>query len=137
MDHIKEICTYIKIMLSVILGGISALLGGFDMMLKVLVGLTCADYLLGVLASLVMQTTDSSIGFKGIVKKTAMFVVVGVAFSIDLIMETDLLRNTAIMFFIANEGISIIENSAKVGVPIPEFLHDSLLQLKDKGTSKE
>ena len=122
--------------LSKILGGyITVTLSyflGLDNPILILLILAVVDYITGVIAAFVNKKIDSHIGFKGIAKKVAMFLLVGVANIIGKEFGVDL-RIIVISFYIANEAISITENSAKLGLPIPKKLLDVLEQLKGKG----
>ncbi len=114
-------------------GTISALLGGWDVMLRVLVLFVVVDYVVAVIAAAMHGELNSAIGFRGIAKKILLFVPVGVAVCLDQVLGYDILRNLAIFFYIANEGLSILENSSKAGVPYPPGLLSTLEQLKQKG----
>lgn len=114
-------------------GTITALLGGWDIMLQVLVGFVVADYIVAIIAAVMNGELNSEVGFRGIAKKILLFVPVGVAYSLDRVLGYDILRNLAIWFYIANEGLSILENSSRAGVPYPPGLLSTLEQLKQKG----
>ncbi|MEY8415279.1 phage holin family protein [Tissierella praeacuta] len=126
-----------KRILLLIGGAITTILGGWDMLLKTLVGLVIADYILGVTAAGINSEVNSRVGFKGIFKKVMLFVPVGVAYSLDQVLESEILRNMAIWFYIGNEGISIIENLSKAGVPFPNFVKELLVQLKESSDKGE
>jgi len=118
-------------------GLITTILGGWDMLLKTLVGLVIADYILGVTAAKVNKEVDSSVGYKGIFKKAMLFIPIGICYSLDQLFGTEILRNVSIWFYIGNEGISIVENLGKAGVPIPKFLGEALIQLRDTSDKGE
>ena len=90
------------------------------------------DYLTGIMVAILEQRISSAIGFKGIFKKVLIFILVGIAHIIDLnlIKNGSAIRTAVIFFYVANEGISIIENAAKIGLPVPEKLIAVLEQLK-------
>lgn len=112
------------------LGGLSAgLLGGWDLLLKILVIFVCLDYAAGVSAAIVERKLNSQIAFRGVAKKILLFIPIAVAFWIDQLIGQEILRSVAIMFYIANEGISVLENCARVGIPIPEAIKRALAQL--------
>ena len=113
-------------------GGVIAYwLGGIDQMLTALLALIVLDYLSGLLKAIHNKALSSEIGWKGIVKKILYLAIVAVAYIIEsLITESLPLREITIMFFIANEGISILENAAGAGIPIPDQLTKFLGQLK-------
>ena len=131
MDY-NKILNIIKTIIAIILGRVSMLLGGFDLMLSTMVGFMFTDYILGVYAAKVNNEVNSKIGYRGIARKIFMLVPIGLAYSLDVLLKTDMLRNTAIVFYIANDGISILENLGKAGVKIPKKLRDALVQLNDE-----
>ena len=117
-----------------ILGTLLAkILGGWDMALQVLVGVVVLDYITGVLVAISQKRLSSEIGYKGILKKMMIFLLVYLAVLIEQATGTDILRLAVILFYIANEGISILENAGKLDVPYPKVLRDVLAQLKDQG----
>lgn len=145
MKKIKERVRYMKKMdklfnwISIIggfLGGfLSYWLGGWDILLKTIVFLAVVDYITGLIKAVYLKQLSSEIGFKGLLKKIVMFIVIAVAFAIqELIGGTIPLREVVIMFYICNEALSLLENAA-VFVPIPDKLKNVLLQLRDKNTS--
>ena len=110
------------------------LFGELNGMLIALIAISVMDYVTGVIAAAVSKTLSSAIGFKGICKKLMLFTLVAVANIIDTqVIGGSALRTAVIFVFIANEGLSIIENSAEMGVPIPQKLKDVLAQIRDKG----
>ncbi|MGX7168909.1 phage holin family protein [Facklamia hominis] len=107
-------------------------LGSPDGFLYALVAFVVADYVTGVLRAGVERKLSSTIGFRGIARKIMIFILVGVAHLIDTFVvpdANDVIRTAVIFFYIANEGLSIIENSAALGLPIPTKLTTSLKQL--------
>ncbi|HZK23804.1 MAG TPA: phage holin family protein [Oscillospiraceae bacterium] len=123
----------LKAAVAVVLGALSTLLGGWDVALQVLVVLVVLDYISGVVAAFHRKEVSSYKGFWGIVKKIMLFVPVAVATMLDIVIGQEILRNLAIWFYIANEGISILENLGKIGVLVPPGITDALEQLKSKG----
>lgn len=117
-----------------IAGGFAAsLFGGWDMLLKTIVLLAAMDYLTGLIKGAYTKTLSSDIGFKGLLKKIVMFIVIAVAFCIQkLLNHAVALREIVIMFYICNEALSLIENAAMF-IPIPERLKGVLLQLRADG----
>lgn len=110
------------------------LLGGWDIALKCLIVVIVIDYLTGVLSAIYNKKLNSIIGTKGIVKKVGYLCIVALSTIIDIITgQTGVIRTLVIYFFVANEGISIIENIAEMGVPMPKKLIEVLEQLKKKG----
>ena len=114
------------------------LFGELNGMLIALITISVMDYVTGVIAAAVSKTLSSAVGFKGICKKLMLFTLVAVANIIDTqVIGGSALRTAVIFVFIANEGLSIIENSAEMGVPIPQKLKDVLAQIRDKGEDDE
>lgn len=124
----------VKIVLGAVGGFIAYWLGGLDTILIALIAMLVIDYISGVLAAVHNKEVDSEVGWKGIVKKVFTLLVVAVAFIIELATESAFaIREIVIMFFIANEAISLVENAGKIGLPIPQKLITILTQLKGKG----
>lgn len=115
-------------------GFISFLFGGFDMLLQIMVVLVIIDYVSGLLKGWSTKTVSSQIGCKGIIKKVFIFLIIALAYLVQRIMDTQIpIRDIIIMFYIANEGISIIENAAACGLPVPKIIINVLEQLKQRG----
>ena len=131
----KEIWNGVQVALTALGGFLGWFLGGFDGFLYALVALTIADYITGVMCAIVDKKLSSEIGFRGIFKKVLIFVLVGIGHMIDtnLIGEGSVLRTAIIFFYFSNEGISMLENACRLGLPIPEKLKDILVQLHNKG----
>jgi toxin secretion/phage lysis holin len=94
-----------------------------------------ADYITGVMCAIVDKTLSSEVGFRGIFKKVLIFVLVGIGHIIDtnLIGDGNVLRTAIIFFYCSNEGVSMLENASRLGLPIPGKLKDVLAQLHNKG----
>lgn len=123
--------------LATVFGYISRFLGGFDSLLITLVILIVLDYVTGVISAAYEKKLSSAIGYKGIIKKVLMVLVVGVAVTLQRILPQGIpLREITILFFIANEGLSVLENAAKV-IPLPQKLKSVLLQLKEKSDKND
>ncbi|EGT3688681.1 phage holin family protein [Clostridioides difficile] len=131
----KEIWSWIQTAFTVLGGLLGWFLGGFDGFLYALVALMVADYIIGVMCAIVEKKLSSEIGFKGIFKKVLIFILVGVGHLIDtnLIGDGSVLRTAIIFFYCSNEGVSMLENAGRLGLPIPEKLKDILVQLHNKG----
>lgn len=114
------------------------LFGSWDIALSVLVLFMLLDYATGVLRGYINKELSSDVGLKGIARKTVIFVVLIVAVSLDRLMNTGtwVFRTLVCYFYIANEGISLIENCGALGLPIPTKLQDALIQLKE-GNKKD
>lgn len=132
-DMGNDITRYIRLYATLLGGVITALLGGWDVMMQVLVLFVVLDYITGIVAAFVEKRLNSVIGFKGICKKILLFVPVMVSCALDVALGTEILRSLSIWFYVANEGLSIIENLGKANVPIPKPLMTALEQLKAKG----
>lgn len=137
MKKMDKLFNWISIMFGLVGGFFSYWLGGWDVLLKTIVFLAVVDYITGLIKAIYLKQLSSEIGFKGLLKKIVMFIVIAVAFVIqELIGSTVPLREVVIMFYIANEALSLLENAA-IFVPIPDKLKDVLLQLRDKDTEGE
>ena len=112
----------------------SALLGGWDMWLQVLVYFVIADYLTGVLAAFCLKKLSSEVGARGIAKKVFIFLLVGIAYQIDMLAGTELVRAAVCAFYIGIEGLSVLENAGKLGIPLPEVLTSALEQMQNRGS---
>ncbi|XMB86066.1 phage holin family protein [Mycoplasmatota bacterium WC44] len=123
----------IKVTFTVIGGYIGYIFGGFDGFIYTLLAFLIFDYITGLMVAVVEKKLSSEIGFKGIFKKIVILMLVVLSHLIDtnIIGEGSVVRNAVIFFYISNEGISIIENAVKLGLPIPGKLKDILLQLND------
>ena len=116
-------------------------LGGWDASMQVLVALMVADYITGVLVAAVWQRSnksatgalDSKAGFKGILKKGMILVLVWLGVLLDAATGANYIRTAVVLFFIGNEGISLLENLGLMGVPYPSFLKKALEALHDQG----
>ena len=112
-------------------------LGGWDVILKALVALVVLDYVTGVLKGVVTKTLSSAVGFKGLVRKIVIFIVVATAVIVQSVVGDAIpLREIVIIFFVCNEGISLLENASEF-IPIPEKLKETLIQLRDKNKGEE
>ena len=117
----------------------SFLFGSLDGLLIALLTFSLLDYFTGVLAAAAAKELSSSVGFRGICKKLLLFILVAVANMIDMqiLGGGGALRTAVIFVFIANEGLSIVENAAELGVPIPKKLREVLAQLREKGENSD
>ena len=123
----------ISIVFGLVGGFVCNFLGGWDLLLKSIVTLMVLDYVTGLFKSIYNKKLSSEVGFKGIIKKIIIFIVIATAYIIQCLLGDGIpLREVTILFFIANEGISLIENASEF-VPIPEKLKDILIQLRKEG----
>ena len=128
----NNVLTVIKIIFSAIMSALSYLFGGFDGLLVALLFCIVADYITGVLAAIYEKKLNSRAGYRGIIKKVVILIIVALAVEISTITGAASIRDLVICFYIANEGISILENAGRMGVPFLSKLKDLLEQLKDK-----
>ena len=130
MTDIIVIIKTISLTIGAILG---AFIGGLSGLLVALIWLMVCDYITGVLCAIKNKKLNSSVGFWGIVKKCLILMMVGVANMLDVkvIGTGSVLRSAVTMFYISNDGISILENITKLGLPIPNKLKAVLEQLKE------
>lgn len=122
---------YISTAFSVITTGIMWLVGGFDLAFKTLAIVMLLDYITGVISAIYKKKVNSKIGFKGILKKSLYFIVIILATLLDSLLSQNVIRYVVIYFFVANDGISIVENIAKCNVKLPKKLLEMLEQLKN------
>lgn len=124
--------TIIKYMLAALCTLFGFLFGDCDGLMIALIGLIIMDYISGVIAAAVEQKLSSAVGAKGIAKKIFMLLIVAVANIVDIhvIGEGHVLKSVTVIFYLANECISLIENAGRLGVPVPKKLLDVLNQLK-------
>ena len=119
---------------SVILTTFIYLLGGLDIALKSLLIVIIIDYLTGIASAIYNKKLSSRVGFKGLIKKFCYLLIVALAVVIDnLTGQSGVIRTLVIYFLVSNDGISIIENMAELGIKLPSKLIDVLEQLKKKG----
>ena len=130
----KEIWTGIQLGLAAVGGFLGWFLGGMDGFIYALIAFVVVDYLTGVMRAVVEKELSSRVGARGIFKKIVIFLLVGVAHLADvyLLGDGDALRTAVIFFYISNEGISLLENAAVIGLPIPAKLKDALAQLHSR-----
>lgn len=122
----------IKTGISLITSFIGKTLGSFDNLLIALIIFITIDYITGVIKAIINKQYSSEIGFKGISKKVLMIFMVALATQIDLLLDNIGIRYLVIIFYIVNEGMSIIENASLLGLPIPEKLKQAFEKLNSK-----
>lgn len=125
----------LQIAFTAIGGWLGYFLGGFDGMMIALIVFMTLDYLTGVMCAIVDKKLSSAVGFKGICKKVLILMLVGVANIVDVhvVGTGSALRGAVVCFYLSNEGVSILENAAHIGLPIPEKLKEILAQLHNRG----
>ena len=136
----KEFWSMIQMVFEAIGGWIGYFLGSGpnDGLLYALIAFVVIDYLTGIMTAIVDRRLSSEIGFRGIFKKVIIFMLVGIGNMLDVyVLNQGAVLRTAIIFFeLSNEGISLIENAAYLGVPIPKSLKDVLEQIHDRDGKK-
>lgn len=127
----KDFWNGIQAVFAVIGGWAGYFVGGADEMFYALLILVICDYITGVLCAIADRKLSSDVGFKGICRKILIFVMVGIGNVIDVnvLGEPGVLRTAIIFFYISNEGLSLLENSAYLGLPVPDSLKQVLEQL--------
>lgn len=131
----EDLIMWIKLMIAALCGGIIQVLGGVDLIFKVLLVLMALDYITGISAAVVGKRLSSKIGFNGILKKVTIVCIVAVGRMTEQILGFEGVRSAVICFYIANEMISITENAVSAGVPLPQRLTAILQQLQKKEDS--
>lgn len=127
----NEILTALKWGFALIGGLIMSALGGCDMLLIVLTAFVAFDYVTGVVLAVKQGKLNSRVGFLGIVKKAMIFIVVIIAHLLDQLTGLNAIRSITVLFYISNEGISILENLGKLDVKIPKKIKEVLEQLEN------
>ena len=135
----KEFWNTMQFIFTVLGGWLGYFLGGCDGLLIALVAFVSSDYVTGVMCAISEKNLSSRVGFKGICRKILIFALVGVANLIDVqvIQTGSILRTAVIFFYLSNEGVSLLENAAHLGLPIPKKLKAVLEQLHDKHNKEE
>lgn len=131
----KQIWSGIQIAFTAFGGFLGWFLGGVDGFLYALIAFTVIDYITGVMCAITDKNLSSAVGFKGICRKVLIFTLVGIGNIVDVYVlgQGGVLRTAVIFFYLSNEGVSIMENSAHLGLPIPEKLKEVLEQLHERG----
>ena len=135
----KEFWNVIQLVFTAIGGWLGWFLGGCDGLLYALIAFVAIDYITGVMCAVADHSLSSEVGFKGIARKVLIFLLVGIGHILDtqVIGSGSVLRTAVIFFYISNEGVSLVENAAHLGLPIPEKLKDVLEQLHDRAEKDE
>ena len=112
-------------------GWLGYFLGGMDGLLTALIIFMVLDYITGLMCAIIDKKLSSAVGFRGIFKKVLIFMLVGVAHVVDLhvVGTGDALRSAVVCFYLSNEGVSMLENAAHLGLPVPDKLNGILAQL--------
>ena len=135
----KEFWTTIQVVFAGIGGWLGWFLGGCDGLLYALLAFAVIDYITGIMCAVVDKKLSSEVGFKGIFKKVLIFALVGIGHILDtrVIGSGSGMRTAVIFFYLSNEGVSLLENAAYLGLPIPQKLKSVLEQLHDRAEKED
>lgn len=135
----KEFWTTIQMVFAGIGGWLGWFLGGCDGLLYALLAFVVIDYITGIMCAVVDKKLSSEVGFKGIFKKVLIFALVGIGHILDtrVIGSGSVMRTAVIFFYLSNEGVSLLENAAYLGLPIPQKLKSVLEQLHDRSEKED
>ena len=135
----KNILSSIQLVLTGIGGYLGYALGGYDGFIYALVTFVVFDYLSGIMVAIIERKLSSEVGFRGIFKKLLIFFLVAIANILDvfLIRNGSVIRTAVIFFYLSNEGISILENCVRIGLPVPRKLKEVLEQFSKEGEDDE
>ncbi|MCM1345097.1 MAG: phage holin family protein [Lachnospiraceae bacterium] len=135
----KEFWNVIQMVFAAVGGWLGYFLGGCDGLLYALLAFAALDYLTGVMCAVADKKLSSAVGFRGICRKVLVFALAGIGHLLDtqVIGSGSVLRTAVIFFYISNEGLSLVENAAYLGLPIPEKLHKVLEQLHERSEKEE
>ena len=130
----KDFWNVIQLIISALGGWLGYFLGGCDGLLYALLAFVVIDYITGVMCAVNDHILSSEVGFRGICRKVLIFLLVGIANVLDVqvIGTGSVLRTAVIFFYISNEGVSLLENAAHLGLPVPEKIKVVLEQLHDR-----
>ena len=136
MDRFTEI---IKIVFGGVVTAVSGFLGGMDGIMYALIAFITIDYITGVAVAVKRKKLSSEVGFWGLVRKVCIIALVGVAHFVDVyVMHTgDIFRTAIALYYIGNEGVSLLENMGNLGVPLSKKLKDVLEQLKNDNDKED
>lgn len=135
----KEFWNMIQVVFTMLGGWIGYFVGGCDGLIYALLAFVVVDYITGVMCAIADRKLSSEVGFKGICKKVLIFLLVGLAniLDVNVIGTGNALRTAIIFFYISNEGVSLLENAAHLGLPVPEKMKAVLEQLHKKGEDSD
>jgi len=130
----KEIWNWTQAAIAAAGGGLGYFLGGWDGFLYALLAFVVIDYITGLMCAILDKKLSSEVGFRGIFKKVLIFSLVAIGNIVDqsVIGEGSVIRTAVIFFYLSNEGVSILENAAHIGLPVPQKLKEVLEQLHDR-----
>ena len=130
----KEFWNICQLIFAVLGGWIGWFIGGCDGLFFTLFLFVVLDYITGVMCAIVDHRVSSEVSYKGLFRKVLIFSLVGIGHALDtqVIGNGSVLRTAVIFFYLSNEGVSITENAAHLGLPIPDKIKDVLEQLHDR-----
>ena len=133
----KEFWNTIQLIFAAVGGWLGWFLGGCDGLLYALLAFAAVDYVTGIMCAVVDKKLSSAVGFKGIFKKVLIFTLVGIANIVDVqVLGTPgVLRTAVIFFYLSNEGVSMLENAAHLGLPVSDAIKTVLEQLHDRSNT--
>ena len=135
----REFWNGVQVAFTAIGGWLGWFLGGCDGLLYALIAFVVIDYITGIMCAVADKKLSSAVGFKGICKKVLIFALVGLGHILDtrVIGAGSVLRTAVIFFYLSNEGVSLIENAAHLGLPVPKKLKEVLEQLHDRAEKED
>jgi len=135
----KEIWNWIQAAITAAGGGLGYFLGGWDGFLYALLAFVIIDYVTGLMCAVLDKKLSSEVGFRGIFKKVLIFSLVAIGNIVDqsVIGDGSVIRTAVIFFYLSNEGVSILENAAHIGLPVPQKLKDILEQLHNRSDKED
>ena len=135
----KEFWNTIQLVFTAVGGWLGYFLGGCDGLIYTLLAFVVLDYVTGIMCAVADQKLSSAVGFRGIFRKVLIFALVGIGHLLDVQVfgEIGVLRTAVIFFYLSNEGVSLVENAAHLGLPIPEKLKAVLEQLHDRAEKED
>ena len=134
----KEFWNTIQLAFAAVGGWLGYFLGGCDGLLYALIAFVAIDYITGVICAIADKSLSSEVGFRGICRKVLIFLLVGIGNIIDVqvLGSPGVLRTAVIFFYLSNEGVSLLENAAHLGLPVPDAIKTVLEQLHDRSDGK-
>ena len=135
----REFWNGVQVAFTAIGGWLGWFLGGCDGLLYALIAFVVIDYITGIMCAVADKKLSSAVGFKGICKKVLIFALVGLGHILDtrVIGAGSVLRTAVIFFYLSNEGVSLVENAAHLGLPVPKKLKEVLEQLHDRAEKED
>lgn len=134
----EKLFNFTSIAIGIAGGAAAQIMGGFDAMIYALVLLMALDYVTGVIKGIYFKKLSSEAGFRGILKKVLILIMVALANTVQQLIGVDAaIRETVIMFYAANEAISILENVAEVMPNMPKGLKETLLRLRSASEGED